>query len=47
MWQGATELGDGKAILILDGTALTSGTVRPPERLRLDRERKEAEAQPV
>lgn len=44
---GATELGDGKAILILDGTALTSGTVRPPERLRLERERKEAEAQLV
>lgn len=44
---GATELGDGKAILILDGTALTAGTVRPPERLRLERERKEAEAQLV
>jgi chemotaxis protein histidine kinase CheA len=29
---GATELGDGKAVLILDGTALTRGTVRPPER---------------
>ncbi|HWD93872.1 MAG TPA: chemotaxis protein CheA [Verrucomicrobiae bacterium] len=42
---GATELGDGKAILILDGAALTGGAVRPPERLRLDRERKEMEAQ--
>jgi len=29
---GATELGDGKAILILDGAALTNGTVRPAER---------------
>ncbi len=29
---GATELGDGKPILILDGAALTSGAVRPPER---------------
>ncbi len=29
---GATELGDGKPILILDGAALTSGPVRPPER---------------
>ncbi|HLX71759.1 MAG TPA: chemotaxis protein CheA [Verrucomicrobiae bacterium] len=44
---GATELGDGKAILILDGTALTSGMVRPPERLRLERERMEAEVQTV
>lgn len=31
---GATELGDGKAILILDGAALTNGTVRPAERDR-------------
>jgi two-component system chemotaxis sensor kinase CheA len=29
---GATELGDGKAILILDGAALTNGTVRPAAR---------------
>jgi two-component system chemotaxis sensor kinase CheA len=29
---GATELGDGKPVLILDGAAFTSGTVRPPER---------------
>jgi len=29
---GATELGDGKPVLILDGAALTSGPVRPPER---------------
>ncbi|HEX3801085.1 MAG TPA: chemotaxis protein CheA [Verrucomicrobiae bacterium] len=29
---GATELGDGKPVLILDGAALTSGNVRPPER---------------
>jgi two-component system, chemotaxis family, sensor kinase CheA len=29
---GATELGDGKPVLILDGAALTSGTVRPLER---------------
>jgi two-component system, chemotaxis family, sensor kinase CheA len=29
---GATELGDGKPVLILDGVALTSGTVRPTER---------------
>jgi two-component system chemotaxis sensor kinase CheA len=28
---GATELGDGKPVLILDGAALTAGTVRPPE----------------
>lgn len=32
---GATELGDGRAILILDGAALTNGTVRPAERDRL------------
>jgi two-component system chemotaxis sensor kinase CheA len=32
---GATELGDGKAILILDGAALTNGTVRPAERDRV------------
>jgi two-component system chemotaxis sensor kinase CheA len=29
---GATELGDGKPVLILDGAALTSGYVRPAER---------------
>jgi len=29
---GATELGDGKPVLILDGASLTSGSVRPPER---------------
>ena len=29
---GATELGDGKPVLILDGAALTSGHVRPAER---------------
>ena len=29
---GATELGDGKPVLILDGAAFTSGTVRPLER---------------
>jgi two-component system chemotaxis sensor kinase CheA len=29
---GATELGDGKPVLILDGVSLTAGTVRPPER---------------
>jgi two-component system chemotaxis sensor kinase CheA len=26
---GATELGDGKPVLILDGTSLTSGASRP------------------
>ena len=30
---GATELGDGKPVLILDSTALTAGNVRPPESL--------------
>ncbi|HZM05922.1 MAG TPA: chemotaxis protein CheA [Candidatus Saccharimonadales bacterium] len=30
---GATELGDGKPVLILDGAALTSGSVRPEGRL--------------
>jgi two-component system chemotaxis sensor kinase CheA len=30
---GATELGDGKPVLILDGTALTNGNVRPPTRI--------------
>ena len=30
---GATELGDGKPVLILDGASLTSGSVRPVERL--------------
>jgi two-component system chemotaxis sensor kinase CheA len=29
---GATELGDGKPVLILDGAALTNGKVRPTER---------------
>jgi two-component system chemotaxis sensor kinase CheA len=29
---GATELGDGKPVLILDGAALTAGSVRPLER---------------
>jgi len=28
---GATELGDGKPVLILDAPALTRGSVRPPE----------------
>ena len=28
---GATELGDGKPVLILDAAALTRGSVRPPE----------------
>jgi two-component system chemotaxis sensor kinase CheA len=28
---GATELGDGKPVLILDGASLTAGSVRPPE----------------
>jgi two-component system chemotaxis sensor kinase CheA len=28
---GATELGDGKPVLILDGAALTQGAVRPPD----------------
>jgi two-component system chemotaxis sensor kinase CheA len=37
---GATELGDGKPVLILDGVSLTSGSVRPP-----DRERRVSEAQ--
>jgi two-component system, chemotaxis family, sensor kinase CheA len=26
---GATELGDGRPVLILDGAALTSGAIRP------------------
>ncbi len=30
---GATELGDGKPVLILDGAVLTSGTVRPLDKL--------------
>jgi two-component system chemotaxis sensor kinase CheA len=30
---GATELGDGKPVLILDGAGLTSGSVRPPGKL--------------
>jgi len=32
---GATELGDGKPVLILDCAALTNGAVRPPERQQL------------
>ena len=32
---GATEPGDGKAVLILDGSALTNGKVRPAERIIL------------
>jgi two-component system, chemotaxis family, sensor kinase CheA len=35
---GATELGDGKPVLILDGAALTSGVVRPPEQNQTDDE---------
>ena len=35
---GATELGDGKPVLILDGAALTNGSVRPPERDRSNNE---------
>ncbi len=42
---GATELGDGKPVLILDGAALTSGAVRPPERHQFDKENNEAIAQ--
>jgi len=42
---GATELGDGKPVLILDGAALTSGAVRPPERHQFDKENSEAIAQ--
>lgn len=35
---GATELGDGRPVLILDGAALTSGVVRPPaDALALER----------
>jgi two-component system chemotaxis sensor kinase CheA len=30
---GATELGDGKPVLILDGASLTSGSVRPLDRI--------------
>ena len=33
---GATELGDGRPVLILDGAALTAGAVRPPDRARAD-----------
>jgi two-component system chemotaxis sensor kinase CheA len=33
---GATELGDGKPVLILDGAALTAGQVRPKERASLE-----------
>jgi len=32
---GATELGDGKPVLILDGSALTTGPVSPAERINL------------
>lgn len=32
---GATELGDGKPVLILDGMALTAGNVRPDQNLSL------------
>ena len=42
---GATELGDGKPVLILDGAALTSGAVRPPEHHQFDPENNEAIAQ--
>jgi two-component system chemotaxis sensor kinase CheA len=42
---GATELGDGKPVLILDGAALTSGTVRPLEQNRPDDEPSLAVAQ--
>jgi len=35
---GATELGDGKPVLILDGSALTSGNVKPGERTNLSKE---------
>ncbi len=38
---GATELGDGKPVLILDGAALTSGSVRPPD---LDRSNQQVHA---
>jgi two-component system, chemotaxis family, sensor kinase CheA len=34
---GATELGDGKPVLILDGSALTSGNVKPAGRASLDK----------
>jgi two-component system chemotaxis sensor kinase CheA len=33
---GATELGDGKPVLILDGPSLTRGNVRPPEEDNLE-----------
>jgi two-component system chemotaxis sensor kinase CheA len=33
---GATELGDGKPVLILDGEALTRGNVRPFEHFSVD-----------
>jgi two-component system chemotaxis sensor kinase CheA len=35
---GATELGDGKPVLILDGEALTRGSVRPPANAGVTRE---------
>jgi two-component system chemotaxis sensor kinase CheA len=35
---GATELGDGKPVLILDGASLTAGSVRPHERDRSNEE---------
>ena len=38
---GATELGDGKPVLILDGAALTAGSVRPLERSHPNGENKQ------
>jgi two-component system chemotaxis sensor kinase CheA len=35
---GATELGDGKPVLILDGAALTTGSVRPQDRVKMSEE---------
>ncbi|HLH56037.1 MAG TPA: chemotaxis protein CheA [Verrucomicrobiae bacterium] len=35
---GVTELGDGKPVFILDGAALTSGSVRPPSKAALTAE---------
>jgi two-component system chemotaxis sensor kinase CheA len=43
---GATELGDGKPVLILDGAALTSGNVRPSEVLIL-RKNEPADSVPI
>jgi two-component system, chemotaxis family, sensor kinase CheA len=42
---GATELGDGKPVLILDGAALTRGVVRPPERNQSHTENREPVAE--